>query len=243
MHPPIVKIYHFKEDVRIPKHEHTLAQFGFPLKGVLRIKAKNKEWIVPPNLALWIPANFPHRIITETPATMLFVYLSAAEVPNFPTECSIYQITDLLRELILKAEELEKETLESDYKNLLLQAILHELEGLKSFDLQLVFPRDPRAQKAAKYFVKNPASKLSLVEVAKMAGASQRTLSRIYIRETGIPLNKWRQKNKIFQAIPRLAEKDSVSSISYDLGYSSPGSFISMFKKMTGKTPGSFFKT
>lgn len=243
MKTPIIKIYRFKENALFPKHQHSLAQFGFPLKGVLKIEAANKRWLVPPRFALWIPSNFSHKIAAEGPVTILFIYVHEKEVPNFPKECSLYKITNLLRELILKANELENKTLEGEYKKLLLKTILHELGGVIPSSFHLEIPHDPRARKAAEYLIKTPSSKLSLAEIAKMVGAGQRTLSRLFIKETGLSFHKWRQRNKIFHAIPRLAENESVSSISYDLGYSNSGSFISMFKNMTGKTPGSFFQT
>ncbi|WP_164040967.1 helix-turn-helix domain-containing protein, partial [Serratia marcescens] len=65
-------------------------------------------------------------------------------------------------------------------------------------------------------------------------GASNRTLSRLFQRETGMSFLRWRQQLHVGLALQRLAQGDQVTTIAGDLGYESVSAFITMFRRMLG---------
>jgi len=73
-------------------------------------------------------------------------------------------------------------------------------------------------------------------------GASKRTIERIFQKETGMSFGKWRQQLRIMQALRLLAAGEKVSHVALEAGYSTPGAFTAMFRKLLGKTPGRYFK-
>jgi len=67
-----------------------------------------------------------------------------------------------------------------------------------------------------------------------------RTLERLFRKETGLTFAQWRRQLRIQNAIVRLHLGQSVTSVAYDAGYENTSSFIEMFRRVTGRTPGQF---
>lgn len=75
---------------------------------------------------------------------------------------------------------------------------------------------------------------------ASRAGLSERTLARVLARETGMSFGRWRQQLTIMLALQRMATGASIQSVALDLGYESAGSFVTMFRKALGTSPGRY---
>ena len=76
---------------------------------------------------------------------------------------------------------------------------------------------------------------------ARTAGASTRTLARLFPRETGLGFAHWRQQARLLRALERLAAGEPVTTVALDLGYDGPSAFIAMFRSRLGTTPGRYF--
>ncbi len=74
-----------------------------------------------------------------------------------------------------------------------------------------------------------------------MAGASKRTVERLFVRETGLTFGRWRQQLRLMQALRFLAEGKKVSHAAYEAGYGTPSAFIFVFRRILGATPGRYF--
>lgn len=75
-----------------------------------------------------------------------------------------------------------------------------------------------------------------------MVGASERTINRLFTKETGMTFGQWRTQAKLMEAIRKLSEGESVINVSIDLGYESPSAFTAMFRRELGTTPSQYFK-
>jgi transcriptional regulator GlxA family with amidase domain len=56
-------------------------------------------------------------------------------------------------------------------------------------------PRDARASKVAKLLQANPAEAAPLEKISKQAGASPRTIERLFRSETNMGFQKWRRSS------------------------------------------------
>jgi AraC-like DNA-binding protein len=90
--------------------------------------------------------------------------------------------------------------------------------------------------------IADPGDGRDLKDWAKTAGASERTLARLFVKETGMTFGTWRQRRRLLAAIGRLAEGQPVTAVAFDLGYDSPSAFITMFRKTLGATPGRYLQ-
>jgi AraC-like DNA-binding protein len=107
-------------------------------------------------------------------------------------------------------------------------------------DLFLPLPTDRRALSLASRIQDQPDGSSDLAMMAREAGASLRTLQRIFPRETGLGLEAWRQKARLIHAIARLSTGASVTEAAFDCGYRSVSSFIQVFSRVFGVTPGRY---
>ena len=69
------------------------------------------------------------------------------------------------------------------------------------------------------------------------AGQGHGSFTRLFRRETGMSFADWRQQACLSVALPRLAEGVAVTAVALDLGYDSPASFSTMFKRVLGVSP------
>jgi AraC-like DNA-binding protein len=119
--------------------------------------------------------------------------------------------------------------------------LLDQLEALPTIPLQLPVPRDPRAVRVAEWLRKNPDAPGLLKQVARRAGASVRTLERLFRAETGMTFGKWRQQLRLLHALRELAAGRPVTVVALEVGYDSPSAFIAMFRSALGTTPTRYF--
>jgi len=73
-----------------------------------------------------------------------------------------------------------------------------------------------------------------------IAGASSRTLARLFERETGMRFVDWRQQARLARALVGLAEGRDVASVARAVGYESVSAFTAMFRRVLGRTPSNY---
>jgi AraC-like DNA-binding protein len=112
------------------------------------------------------------------------------------------------------------------------------LQAARPLDLALPLPADRRALALARRLMIDPSESAPLAELARSAGASLRTLQRLFPVETGLTLEAWRQKARLIAAVAALSGGASVTTTAFDCGYESPSAFITAFKRQFGVTPG-----
>lgn len=83
----------------------------------------------------------------------------------------------------------------------------------------------------------DPSDRATVHEWAERIGVSERTLSRLVLKETGMSFGRWRQQLHIILALQRLSQGASVQSVATDLGYDNASSFVVMFRKALGTSP------
>lgn len=131
--------------------------------------------------------------------------------------------------------------MEADREGRLISVLLDELVAAPLEPIHLPLPNDRRLRRLTDSMVEDPGIRFTIDEWGARVGASNRTLSRLFQRETGMSFIRWRQQLHIGLALQRLARGELVTNIAGDLGYESVSAFISMFKRMLGTTPARYF--
>jgi transcriptional regulator GlxA family with amidase domain len=102
-------------------------------------------------------------------------------------------------------------------------------------------PSDPRARRVAELVLAEPAGIRELDDLARAAGASQRTITRLFPAETDLTFKEWRQRARILASIELLdGKRASVSQVAARLGFSSTAAFGHAFRQVLGIAPGEF---
>ena len=107
--------------------------------------------------------------------------------------------------------------------------------------LQLPSPRDVRARRVADALRRDPADARTLEALSGSAGASKRTLERVFAAETGMTFGTWRQQLRLLHATRLLAAGEKVTVAATEAGYESTSAFIAMFRRAMGTTPSRYF--
>lgn len=221
----------------IAPHAHGEHQIVHASRGIMRVMTEHAAWVVPPGRALWMPARTVHWIACVTDVSMRTVYLSASSA-SFPTSCEVWSVSGLMREVILRLVE---GPVPEARKALLVELLLGEIETVNRIPLSLPLPRDPRLRRVSDALQAEPSDARSLQAWARIAGASPRTLIRLFAKETGLSFREWRRQLRLMVALERLARGEAVTTIALDLGYSGPSAFIQAFREVLGTTPARYF--
>lgn len=227
----------------IPPHLHRRDQLVYASCGVMTVRAKAGAWVVPTNRAVWIPAGVRHEIAMCGAVAMRTLYLQTGLAKGLPRACCVVNVSPLLKELILRACGSRELSWRIRWQKNLTDVILDQMEAVRTIPLRLPNPTDPRALRVAKALIGRPADSEPLGRICALAGASKRTIERLFVRDVGMSLGRWRQQLRLMRAMQLLAEGAKVTHAAVEAGYSTPSAFISMFRKTLGSTPASYFRT
>src|SRR5262249_48518441 len=102
---------------------------------------------------------------------------------------------------------------------------------------RLAIPEDRRGAAVAEAAMADPVNSRSFKTLCDKAGASTRTVERIFQREVGTSFETWRRQARLMKAIELLVAGSSVKETAYQVGYRQTGAFVAMFRQTFGKTP------
>jgi AraC-like DNA-binding protein len=196
-------------------------------------------WVVPPHRGAWIPARCKYRLEMTGEVALRMLYVRPRLTPAFEN-CSVVNITPLLRELIVRTNLIGALDTGIPQQKRIIGVILDELKLLTAVPLQLPLPRDPRAIQFASLA---ESGDLSMAQLCRRAGASRRTLERVFRAETSMSLGQWLRRQRLLHAMRCLAAGEGVNAIALELGYSTASAFIAMFRRELGQTPKRYFET
>jgi AraC-like DNA-binding protein len=208
-------------------------QLIYATRGVMTVRTDECAWVVPPHRAVWIPAQMRCRVEMTGVVAMRTIYVQSKS-RGISRECSVVNVTPLLRELIVRTVKLSVLDDRVPEQRRLIGVILDELRGLRTVPLQLPVPQDGRA---ARFVEMAGRYRDSTEKMLRQCGASRRTMERLFSEETGLSLGQWLRRQKVLEGMRRLAAGESVKNVAVELGYNGASAFIAMFRRELGQTP------
>lgn len=220
-------------------HAHERGQLIYATSGLMEVSSGAGLWLLPPQHALWMPAGLEHAMRAHGAVAMHTLYLRADAPPAEAAPAPrVIAVSAFLRSLILRAAEIPIDYAEGSHEAAVLALLAGEIGAVASVaGLALMAARDKRLARVCRAILATPGDPRGLEEWAAFAGASSRTLARLFQGEFGVTLTLWRQHVRILAAMPRLAAGDAVTAIAFDLGYDTPGAFSRMFRRFIGQPP------
>jgi AraC-like DNA-binding protein len=219
-------------------HRHEVHQLSVAANGVLCMGLVDRAWVLPRSRALWIPAGIHHTVDTIGGATLTSLWFDPAPCPITWTEPTVVPVDDLLAGLV---DRLDQDHLTPD-ERARAEAVLFDLiRPISSVTFDLPLPQDDRARRVAEGLLANPADHRSLVEWGRAVGASDRTLTRAFVADTGLHFDEWRTRARITAAVRLLATGVPVAMVATDVGYATASAFGAAFRRSTGTTPSAYF--
>src|SRR6202046_1327126 len=217
-----------------PEHSHPEDQLLFASEGVMTVDTKQGVWVVPPSRAVWIPAETFHSVAISGRVSMRTLYFVPKLCRSLPRKCFVMNVSSLLEELILHACTFQKLNRRAPRERRIIEILVDQLKAVESVPLQLPHPSDSRTKRVVKMLFANPGDQRTLEKLCSNSGASKRTIQRLFLRETKMTFNKWRQQFRLLHAMQRLAAGEKVTAAALEAGYNSTSALLSMFRQPPG---------
>ncbi len=223
----------------VAPHVHEAGQLVYAATGTVTTTTTRGTWVAPANRVTWTPPGFAHahRFYGRTDARLLTVPIElCGELLEHP---SVFAVGPLLREGLLALTGDRPEPRPGAHRRLL-AVVIDELSDTPELSLHLPEATDDRLRAVTDLLHADPARPATLAELGRVAGAGERTLSRLFHSELGMGFHRWRTILRIHHALAHLADGMSVTDTAMACGWSNPSSFIDAFHEVVGQTPGSY---
>ena len=184
----------------IAPHSHERAQLIFAAHGAMLIDTREGSWAVPPQRAVWMPAGVTHEIRMAGEVAMRTLYVRDDAAARLAPAVRVLAVSPLLRELILRACALPVSYDEAGPAGRLMTLILDEIAALPTVALDLPLPRDARLGRICRALSARARRHAHASDWGREAGASPRTLARLFVKETGLTFAAWRQQARLLAA-------------------------------------------
>lgn len=231
----------------IQPHHHDWAQLVFSFSGAVRVGTPRSTYIVPPSRAVWIPARLEHAVTAIERADLRTLYVLEDVLPG-PAWASprVLEVSPLLRELVqalpTEPDPCPPEPADDEARRRgLEQLVVHELRRARALPLGVALPSDPRLRRLCEAMLREPGRHAGLEAWAAEAGASPRTLNRLFREQLGTSFLQWRSQLLLSHAVTLAARGRPMGHIAAELGYASASAFSAMVTRTVGMPPSRFF--
>ncbi len=231
----------------IQPHRHDWAQLVFSMTGAVRVNTEASTYIVPPSRAVWIPPGVVHAVTAIEQCDLRTLYLGPELLAGEAWQVGrVLEVSPLLRELVLALPITPDPTPPEDpddstRRHCMEQLVLAELRRARPLALGVALPRDARLRRLCEAMLEEPGRHAGLDEWALEAGASPRTLSRLFREQLGTSFAQWRSQLLLAHALTLAARGRPMSHIAAELGYASASAFSAMVTRTVGMPPSRFF--
>jgi AraC-like DNA-binding protein len=230
----------YGDGFEIGGHSHGWGQLVYAASGMIRLTAAGQAWLIPPSRAVWLPPRAPHCLRMRGATRLRTIYIPPEHCGALPVAPLGLMVSPLLRELILELTRTGAVAADDAARRTIGMAMLVVLAGAGTLKLAVTLPVDRRARRMADAILESPGDTAPLEEIAALCGASLRTMQRVFMRETGMPVSEWRQVARLMAAAVRLLDGASVTDAALEAGYSGVSAFIHAFRLRLGQTPSRF---
>lgn len=238
--PALVKTIEMPKGYIDTMHQHTWHQVIFPIKGLLQTKSGYRQYLVPHTSALFVPATLEHESIALSNTIFIGIYINPAYCKHYEKQVCTISLTPFLRELL---QEIRRKCSASENQDELLRllGVLHD-QMIKDevLTFQLLLPQDRRLKLIFDKLTETPTLDWSLKTWGEKVGASERTLSRLFVKEFNTSFPLWRQHLRLIYSLSLLNDDLSVQAIADKIGYQNDSSYIKAFKTYFDTTPQQF---
>lgn len=232
----------YADNFALASHCHDdMLQIIYTLKGKIQIVTEQNLYLLPLGRGLVIPSGVEHNLIVPSTADVRVVNLnSSLNYISRLESCSIVNISPLFSavvdELSLYHEAFDDDSPEARLCMVLIDCI----QKASNHHLTLPIPMDKRIKRIVDAIIASPSDKKTLEEWSSIIGASRRTITRLFVNETGMNFQRYRQHLQIYLSLSLLHESANINTVAYHVGYDSPSAFSSTFKKVMAITPAEY---
>jgi AraC-like DNA-binding protein/quercetin dioxygenase-like cupin family protein len=222
-------------------HTHPWAQLSYAMDGVLEVRTASGRYIAPALRAIWVPAGIEHGVHCSADTQLRSLYIDTSVARPAWRECRVLTVKPLLRELIREFSELPVEYDENSHEGRLVGVLLDQIALAPEAGLSLPWPKDARLRSICNEILEQPDTPTTLSEYGERLHLSERSLSRLFLQQTGLSFRQWRQRSRLLHSLSLLQKGQRVTDVALACGYESMPAFIAAFREQMGFTPKALF--
>ncbi|MEA2931208.1 MAG: hypothetical protein QOG38_3636 [Hyphomicrobiales bacterium] len=249
----------FADGFEIEPHLHTRDQLIYAVSGLMRVRTEHEAWIVPPDRAVYVPGRTTHSISMRGNVEMRTLYIARDAAHTafsrvvsgsprktrplkeiLPSGATVMAVSDLLRDLILALVDEPVLYDRTGRGGAIVSLILSEIMRAPRLPLVIPMPRDPRLRRVCTRLLADPSDMRTIEGWSQIAGASARTLARLFESECHLTFTAWRQRVRFHNALEAIARHEPIERIAQNNGYRSPSAFSAAFRTLMGHAPTTF---
>ncbi|MDQ7988996.1 MAG: helix-turn-helix transcriptional regulator [Candidatus Dactylopiibacterium sp.] len=224
-----------------PWHDHDWWQLSWAYSGLVELQTRAGSFMAPPSRAIWIPPHTEHQAANVAHTEMRSLYVASALMSWAPPRCRVVTMSPLVRELIVRFSTLPADYASEGPNGRLIAVLVDELSALEEVAFDLPMPADARLLRVCHALQAAPDDARTLAAWAALAGLSERSLTRLFMEQTGMSFGDWRQRLRLLLSLTALGRGERVTRVALDAGYASPSAFIAAFRRSFGMTPTEMF--
>lgn len=224
-------------------HAHARGTLFLLTEGLVAVETARGRFLAPPRGIGWMPPGVPHSVESYGPTAGFGAFLAVEFTGDLPAEPTSFEASPLAVLVMQRAVDWRPDVPLDPVQMRLLLVLLDEIRQSPTKPLQLPWPTDARLLAIAREMLADVANPRRLEQWAQWADMSPRTLSRRFLRETGMTYAQWRRWARLTQALEWLATGRSVKHVALSLGYDSVSAFIKVFRETLGATPAAYFQS
>ncbi len=223
-------------------HSHPRGQLLYATEGIMVVHTDAGSWVVPPNRALWMVCGLRHTVTMSGDVLMRTAYIDTTKITTLPAQSGAINVSPLLRELLVAAVAIPPGEPPQGRNAHLIALLVDEIRASPGIPVHLPMPGDKRLRTICEQLIASPSAAANAADWAASIHVAERTLHRLFTRETGMTFAQWREQARLLHALRRIANGDKVIEVALDCGYASPSAFAAMFRRHFGVAPSSFYR-
>lgn len=236
-------------ELHLSTHRHEKGQFLYTEGGIVHVITKEKSYFIPARHYMWIPPGLDHSITANTAAVILrnLYFPVRKQEEAFYHRIGIYPVNDMLLEMLYYTRKWGGRHVNKSHPRdfTFVNAIKAVLPEVSTYNLPLAlpYPKDKRLLEVIRYMNQHLDEQLVVPEVAKQFGFSERSLSRLFRQDVGLPFVQFLKIQRMMRALQLLLEtKYAINEITEMVGYNSMPTFSNTFHKIVGVSPTEYVK-
>jgi AraC-like DNA-binding protein/quercetin dioxygenase-like cupin family protein len=215
-------------------HDHAEVQISYVRSGRVNVYFENQVQLVEAGNAICIPSGARHQVQARHATEVVSAYIAPRvwdSGPGAAGHCFAAPVAGVLLEKCLGRGSVQ------GLEEAVLTLLRDEARTASPGNTRVAMPRDTRLAAICRALLRAPQNWKHKAQVASIGNVSERTMSRLFRSELGMTYTEWVQQVLVRQAVERLHAGDPVTTVAFDLGYSSHSAFSAMFRRQTGLCP------
>jgi AraC-like DNA-binding protein/quercetin dioxygenase-like cupin family protein len=249
-------LWHYRHQGRNAMHRHAELELNLVTSGTGLYLLENRKYEIRRGDLLWLFPAQEHVLVEQSPDFEMWIgVFQPKAVRRAATDAGAKALLEsnpagehcrrLAQPALAQLEKLFAEIAATHTQTGLFNAGLAYalLSAWRLFEHAAEVPvRDvhPAVEKAAR-LIRHESNLLGLEELARRAGLSAPRLSRLFKQQTGVALVDFRNRQRVekFLALYGTGQRQTMLDAALEAGFGSYPQFHRVFKRVTGKSPGS----